>query len=72
MKVKYTLEKTESQGIHQMLEDIPVDLCTFVHCPEVEGDACENCPMTTINHKWNNIHDRILHEIIPMLKKIEE
>lgn len=72
MKVKYTLEKTESQSIHQMFEDIPTDLCRYVDCPDVDGDACENCPIKAINHKWENIHDRIQHEIIPMLKKIEQ
>ena len=41
MKVKYTLEKTESQGIRQMLEDIPTDLCGYVHCPEGMAIATE-------------------------------
>lgn len=71
MKVKFTLEEKESKAIRQTLEDIPIDLCGFVDCPDMEGDACENCPMAAIQHKWQTMHKRILEEILPMLKQIE-
>lgn len=71
MKVKFTLEEKESKAIRQALEDIPIDLCGFVDCPDMEGDTCENCPMAAIQQKWQNMHKRILEEILPMLKQIE-
>ena len=71
MKVKFTLEEKESKAIRQALEDISIDLCGFVDCPDMEGDACENCPMAAIQQKWQNMHKRTLEEILPMLKQIE-
>ncbi len=71
MQVKYTLASSESQALRQAFEDIPTDLCHFVECPDCEGDACENCPMAVINHKWQNMHERIYNEILPMIKAIE-
>ena len=71
MKVKFTLEEEESKSLRQALEDIPTDLCGFVNCPDMEGDACENCPMMAIQHKWEEFHDHIYKEILPMIKKIE-
>lgn len=72
MKVKFTLEEKESKSLRQALEDIPTDLCCFVDCPDMEGDACENCPMMAIQHKWDKMHERILEEILPMIHRIEE
>jgi hypothetical protein len=71
MKVKFTLETKESLSLYQVLEDIPTDLCCFVNCPDMEGNACENCPMAAINQKWQNMHERIQEEILPMIKEIE-
>lgn len=71
MKVKFTLEETESKALFQALEDISIDLCSYVDCPDMEGDACENCPMATINQKWQNMCERIQEEIVPMIKEIE-
>lgn len=71
MKVKFTLEEKESKSLRQALEDIPTDLCAFVDCPDMEGNACENCPMAVINQKWQNMHERIQEEILPMIKEIE-
>jgi hypothetical protein len=71
MKVKFTLEEEESKAICQALENIPVDLCGFVDCPDMDGDACENCPMAAIQHKWIEFHDRIREEFLPMIKRIE-
>ena len=71
MKVKFALEKKESKSLRQALEDIPTDLCAFVDCPDMEGNACENCPMWTINQEWQNIHENIQEKILPMIKKIE-
>lgn len=71
MKVKFTLEEKESKSLRQALEDIPTDLCGFVDCPDMEGNTCENCPMAAINQKWQNMHERIQEEILPMIKEIE-
>lgn len=71
MKVKFTLEEKESKGLRQALEDIPVSLCNFVNCPDMDGNACENCPMTAIEKKWQNMHEHIQEEILPMIKEIE-
>lgn len=72
MKVKFTLDERESINLRQALEDIPVDLCSFVYCPDMDGNACENCPMATINDRWQDMHERIQEEILPLIKKIEE
>ena len=71
MKVKFTLEEKESKALFQAFENIPVDLCSFVDCPNMDGNACENCPMAAIDQKWINIHEHIREEILPMIKKIE-
>lgn len=71
MKVKFTLEEEESKSLRQALEDIPTDLCGFINCPDMEGDACENCPMMAIQHKWTEFHVGIQKEILPMIEKIE-
>lgn len=75
MKVKYTLEKTESQGIRQMLEDIPIDLCGYVCCPDgncnEDGDPCECCPMRPIQEKWGRGLELLCQQTCDALKKIE-
>lgn len=76
MKVKYTLEKTESQGIRQMIDDIPTDLCDYVCCPNGngnnDGDLCECCPMNPIQYKWGKGLEQLCQQISEALKKIEE
>ena len=71
MKVKFTLEEKESQSLRQALEDIPVDLCRFVNCPNMSGNACENCPMAAVDEKWQRMHENIREEILPMIKALE-
>lgn len=71
MKVKFTLEKKEGESLRQVLDNIPIDLCGFVDCPDMDGNACENCPMTAINQKWHDIYCRIPAELLPMIKEIE-
>lgn len=71
MKVKFTLEEKESKAILEALDSIPTDLCEFVDCPNMDGNACENCPMVAINQKWQNIYDRIPEELLPMIKQLE-
>ena len=75
MRVKYTLEKAESQSIHQMLKDIPTDLCCYVDCPEGNGndvgDTCECCPMRIIKDNWNKGLELLCKQTIEALKKIE-
>ena len=76
MKVKYTLEKTESQGIRQLLEDIPIDLCGYVSCPDGngnnDGDTCECCPMKIIQENWSRGLTLLCKQTSEALKKIEE
>ena len=76
MKVKYTLEKTESQSIHQILEDIPTDLCCYVDCPEGngnnDGDLCECCPINPIRDNWIRGLEQLCQQTSEALKKIEE
>ena len=70
MKVNFTLEKTESQSIRQMLEDIPVDLCSYVACPdELEGN-CENCPLLSISENWSRGLQQLCQQTCDALKKI--
>ena len=75
MKVKYTLEKTESQGIRQMFEDIPINLCDYVCCPDGngnnEGDTCECCPMRPIKDNWCRGLELLCEQTNEALKKIE-
>lgn len=75
MKVKYTLEKTESQSIHQMLDNIPFDLCRYVCCPKGngndDGDSCECCPMNPIQDNWSRGLEQLCQQTIDALKKIE-
>lgn len=75
MKVKYTLEKTESQGIRQMLEDIPIDLCAYVCCPEGngnnDGDTCECCPLKPIQDNWYRGLEQLRQQTSDALKNIE-
>ena len=71
MKVKFTLDKTESQGIRQMLEDIPLDLCAYVACPkELEGN-CDSCPLLAISDNWSKGLELLCQQTSDALKKIE-
>lgn len=71
MKVKFTLEEKESQGIRQMLEDIPIDLCAYVNCPDMEGDCCENCPLRSIQEHWHRGLEQLCQQTCDALEKIE-
>lgn len=71
MKVKFTLEEKESKSLYQVLENIPTNLCDYVDCPDMDGDACENCPMAIIQLKWSRARDIMHKEIPPMIKEIE-
>lgn len=75
MKVKYTLEKTESKDIRQMLDDIPIDLCDYVSCPDGngnnDGDPCECCPMNLIQDNWYRGLQRLCQQTSEALKEIE-
>jgi hypothetical protein len=71
MKAKFTLEKTESQSIRQMLEDIPIDLCGYVNCPkEIEGN-CDACPLLAISNSWSKGLEQLCQQTSDALKKIE-
>lgn len=72
MKVKFTLEEEENKALRQALEDIPTCFCGLVACPDMDGNACDNCPIATINYKMQNICDCIEKEILPMLKEMEK
>lgn len=75
MKVhcQFKLEEQESKDIREALEKIPTDLCVFVNCPDIEGNtcACDNCPMLELNRWWEEMHNSIHKELIPMLKELE-
>ena len=71
MKTKITLEKTESQSIRQILEDIPLDLCAYVDCPnELEGN-CDACPLLPISNNWSKGVELLCQQTCDALKKIE-
>lgn len=71
MKINYLfeLEEQESKDIREALEKIPTDLCKFINCPN-EVD-CDCCPMSEINHWWEEMHNSIHEELLPMLKELE-
>lgn len=71
MKVKFTLEKTESQSIRQMLDDIPIDLCRYVDCPDKLDGNCDVCPLLAISIKWSQGLEQLCQQISDELKKIE-
>jgi hypothetical protein len=71
MKVKYTLEKTESQGIRQMLDNIPMDLCDYVTCPDELYGNCDACPLLAISSNWSKGLERLCEQTSEALKKIE-
>ena len=71
MKVKYTLEKTESQSIRQMIDDIPTDLCDYVDCPEELDGNCDTCPLLAISNNWSRGLEQLCQQTSDALKKIE-
>jgi hypothetical protein len=71
MKVEYTLTKTEYDSIEQMFEDIPINLCDYVKCPECEGDACVNCPLNSISEQWYNGLTDLVGSVNERLKAIK-
>ena len=71
MKVKYTLEKDESQKIRQMLDDIPIDLCGYVHCPDELDGNCDACPLLAISDNWSRGLAQLCQQVGDELKKIE-
>lgn len=71
MKVKYTLEKIESQKIRQMLDDIPIDLCRYVACPDELDGNCDACPLLAISEHWSRGLEQLCQQTSDELKKIE-
>ena len=71
MKVQYTLTKEEYNNIQQMFEDIPIRLCDYVKCPDCEGDACENCPLRSIDELWENGLSKLCWSINERLEAIK-
>ena len=71
MKVKFTLEKTESQSIRQMLENIPIDLCEYVTCPKELDGKCDTCPLLAISNAWSKGLELLCQQTNDLLKKIE-
>lgn len=75
MKVacQFELEAQESKDIREALEKIPTDLCRFINCPEIADNICDcdNCPMLELNRWWEEMHNSIHEELIPMLEKLE-
>ena len=71
MKVKFTLEKDESQKIRQMLEDVPIDLCAYVTCPEELNGDCDACPLLAISENWSKGLAQLCQQTGDALKKIE-
>lgn len=71
MKAKYTLEKTESQSIRQMLDDVPIDLCRYVTCPDELDGNCDACPLLAISDNWSRGLEQLCQQTSDALKKIE-
>lgn len=71
MKVKFTLEEKESKALYQALKDIPINLCDFVDCPDVDGDICAYCPMRPIEANWDRGLEQLCQQTSEALKKIE-
>lgn len=72
MQVKWTLTEAESRSIREAFEQIPVNLCDLVECPDCDGDMCECCPMRRISEKWSDLLNQTIHnEIMPLLQEIE-
>lgn len=71
MKVKFTLEKEESQKIRQMLEDIPIDICQYITCPNELGGNCDACPFLAISENWSRGVEQLCQQTSDALKKIE-
>ena len=71
MKTKFLLEKDESQKIRQMLDDIPIDLCNFVQCPEELDGNCDKCPLLAISENWSRGLELLCQQTSDELKKIE-
>lgn len=68
MKLKYALEAEESVKLRQMLEDMPVDLCDNITCPDFNGEChCDSCPITQIT----NILEESKNKIFKIIKQIE-
>ena len=71
MKTKFTLEKDESQKIRQMLDDVPIDLCRYVTCPEALDGNCDACPLLAISENWSRGLEQLCQQTSDALKKIE-
>lgn len=72
MTVKITLSPKDSKSLRQAFEDMPIDLCGFVDCPNnIQDDdslSCDCCPFKEINDKYCNTKD----ELFALIKKLEE
>jgi hypothetical protein len=71
MKAKFMLEKDESQKIRQMLDDIPIDLCRYVNCPDELDGNCDACPLLDISDNWSRGLEQLCQQTSDALKKIE-
>lgn len=70
MKVNFTLEAEESHKIRQMLEDIPIDLCDYVKCPEALNGNCDVCPLLNIANNWSKGVELLCLQTSEALKKL--
>ena len=69
MNVKFTLEKEESKALRQILEDMPVDVCSSIRCPEDNnGDCidCDGCPMQKINNIFEKARKDVFGIVVSM------
>lgn len=71
MKVKFILEKDESQKIRQVLDTVPIDLCEYVDCPKELDGNCDACPLLAISENWNRGLEQLCQQTSDALKKIE-
>jgi len=71
MKAKFILEKDESHKIRQMLDDIPIDLCRYVTCPDELDGNCDACPLLAISDSWSRGLELLCDQTSEALKKIE-
>lgn len=71
MKVEYSLTKEEYNNIEQMFEDIPINLCDYVECPNGVENACERCPLRSISEQWENGLENLCDSINERLATIK-
>lgn len=72
MKVNFTLEEKERAAIGQMLEDIPIDICEYVDCPDCIDGQCDFCPLLPISENWSRGLEQLCQQTCEALKKLEK